>query len=513
MPLKLAIVGRPNVGKSTLFNRLAGKKLALVDDQPGVTRDRKEAGGNLAGLPLVLVDTAGFEDVNDGSLEARMRQQTEAAIAEADVALFLIDARSGVISMDERFAAILRKADIPVVLAANKCEGKAGLSGLYEAYKLGFGEPVALSAEHGEGFSDLFEAFREALGDEALEAAFKMDDAVDGSEHGEDVLSKLEGINVDDPNLTDEALQAALEAAGIDDDEDVAVDAETDKKPIKLAIVGRPNAGKSTLINTLLQSDRLLTGPEAGITRDSVSIDWNWDGRRIRLVDTAGLRKRAKVQERLERMSTGETVRSLKYADIVAVVMDAGEALEKQDLQIADLALREGRGVVFVVSKWDEVSTPEKTLSDLRDKVRRLLPNAGDAPLVALSGLTGKRVDRLMPAVVSVFDNWNAKVKTSDLNRWLRYSIERHPPPSVHGKRIKPRYMAQMKSRPPTFVLIASRGEHMPEQYKRFLINGIRDAFDMKGIPIRLFVRQGNNPYAHKATPKKPTSWAKGKRR
>lgn len=513
MPLKLAIVGRPNVGKSTLFNRLAGKKLALVDDQPGVTRDRKEAAGKLAGLPLVLVDTAGYEDIHDGSLEARMRAQTEMAIGEADIALFLIDARAGVISMDERFAALLRKADIPIVLAANKCEGKAGLPGLYEAFKLGFGEPVALSAEHGEGFGDLFEAFRVALGDEGLKAAFEMDDEAGDFEKGEDILSKLESINVDDPNLTDEALQAALEAAGVVDEDEEAPVAETEARPIKLAIVGRPNAGKSTLINTLLQSDRLLTGPEAGITRDSVSIDWNWDGRRIRLVDTAGLRKRSKVQERLEKMSTGETVRSLKYADIIAVVMDARDALEKQDLQIADLALREGRGVVFVVSKWDEIDTPEKTLKELREKVNRLLPNAGQAPMVALSGLTGKRVEKLMPAVAEVFDNWNAKVKTGDLNRWLRYSIERHPPPSVHGKRIKPRYMAQMKSRPPTFVLIASRGEHMPEQYKRYLINGIREAFNMTGVPIRLFVRQGANPFAYKATPKKPTSWAKGKRR
>lgn len=513
MPIKLAIVGRPNVGKSTLFNRLAGKKLALVDDQPGVTRDRKEAVGKLAGLPLLLVDTAGYEDAHDGSLEARMRAQTEMAIAEADVALFLIDARAGVISMDERFADLLRKADIPIVLAANKCEGKAGLPGLYDAFKLGFGEPVALSAEHGEGFGDLFEAFREALGDEGLKAAFEMDEESGDFEKGEDILSKLESINVDDPNLTDDALQAALEAAGISDEEEAAGPAETEARPIKLAIVGRPNAGKSTLINTLLQSDRLLTGPEAGITRDSVSIDWNWDGRRIRLVDTAGLRKRAKVQERLEKMSTGETVRSLKYADIIAVVMDARDALEKQDLQIADLALREGRGVVFVVSKWDEIKTPEKTLKELREKLNRLLPNAGGAPMVALSGLTGKRVEQLMPAVVDVFDNWNAKVKTGDLNRWLRYSIERHPPPSVHGKRIKPRYMAQMKSRPPTFVLIASRGEQMPEQYKRYLVNGIRDAFKMNGVPIRLFVRQGTNPFAHKATPKKPTSWAKSKRR
>ncbi len=514
MSIKLAIVGRPNVGKSTLFNRLAGKKLALVDDQPGVTRDRKEADGRLAGLPLLLVDTAGFEDVNDGSLEARMRQQTEAAIAEADVALFLIDARAGVISMDERFAEILRKADIPVILAANKCEGKAGLPGLYESFKLGFGEPVALSAEHGEGFAELFQAFREALGEERLQDAFLDDKENEAEQRGEDILSRLENINVDDPNLTDEQLKAAIEAAGIDEDE--AEDPEesaAQSKPIKLAIVGRPNAGKSTLINTLLQSERLLTGPEAGITRDSVSIDWEWEGRRIRLVDTAGLRKRAKVQERLERMSTGETVRSLKYADIVAIVMDAHEALEKQDLQIADLALREGRGVIFVVSKWDTVTNPQHRIGELRDKLSRLLPNAGGAPMVALSGLTGKRIEKLMPAVVTTFQNWNAKVKTSDLNRWLRYSIERHPPPAVFGKRTKPRYMAQMKSRPPTFVLMASRGDQMPDQYKRYLINGIREAFDMTGVPIRLFVRQSANPYAYKATPKKPTSKAKSKRR
>ncbi len=513
MSLKLAIVGRPNVGKSTLFNRLAGKRLALVDDQPGVTRDRKEAPGQLAGLPLLLVDTAGYEDVNDGSLEARMRAQTERAIAEADIALFLIDARAGVIGMDERFAEILRRSNIPVVLAANKCEGKAGLPGLYDAFRLGFGEPVALSAEHGEGFGDLFEAFRAALGEEALAQAFRAEEDAELGERGEDILAKLEGINVDDPNLTDEALQAALEEAGIVEEIEPETMLETEAKPIRLAIIGRPNAGKSTLINTLLESDRLLTGPEAGITRDSVSIDWNWDGRRIRLVDTAGLRKRAKVQERLERMSTGETVRSLKYADIVALVMDARDALEKQDLQIADLCLREGRGLVLVVSKWDEIKTPEKTLAELRDRLKRLLPNAGDAPLVALSGLTGKRVEKLMPAVATVFDNWNARVKTGDLNRWLRYAIEKHPPPSIHGKRIKPRYMAQMKARPPSFVLIASRGEHMPEQYKRYLVNGIREAFDMRGVPIRLVVRQGANPYAHKATPSKPTSYAKSKKR
>ncbi|MEO1475604.1 MAG: ribosome biogenesis GTPase Der [Pseudomonadota bacterium] len=502
MPLRLAIVGRPNVGKSTLFNRLVGKKIALVDDQPGVTRDRKEADGRIADLPLTLIDTAGYEDVNDGSLEARMRAQTEIAIEEADLALFLIDARSGVTPMDERFAEVLRRADLPVVLAANKCEGKAGLPGLYDAYALGFGEPVPLSAEHGEGFGDLFEAFRDALGEDGLQAAYEMDEADEAVPDADDILARLEGINVDDPNLTDEQLTAMLEEAGVDEDT-VEAERETEAKPIRLAIVGRPNAGKSTLINTLLKSDRLLTGPEAGITRDSVTIDWSWDGRNIRLVDTAGLRKRAKVQERLERMSTGETIRSLKYADVVALVMDADEALEKQDLQIADLALREGRAIVLVVSKMDTVQKTDDVRKNLRDKLSRLLPNAGGAPLVALSGLTGKGTDRLMPAVADVYDNWSARVKTGDLNRWLRHVVERHPPPTVQGRRIKPRYMAQIKARPPTFVLMASRGDQMPEQYKRYLVNGIRDAFDMTGTPIRLFVRQSANPFAHKGANKK----------
>ncbi len=495
MPLRLAIVGRPNVGKSTLFNRLAGKKLALVDDQPGVTRDRKEAPGDLAGLPLTLIDTAGFEDATDGSLEARMRAQTEAAIAEAELALFLVDARAGVTPMDERFAEILRRADLPVVLAANKCEGKAGEAGLIEAYALGFDEPVGLSAEHGEGFGDLFEAIRIALGQEAFAQALLEEDDAGDEGLSSDVLDKLAHINVDDPNLTDDALQAAIEASGVED----PAPADTRGDTIKLAIVGRPNAGKSTLINTLLQSDRLLTGPEAGITRDSVSVDWAWEGRKVRLVDTAGLRKRAKVQERLEKMSTGETIRSLKYADIVALVMDPNDAFERQDLAIADLAIREGRGLVFVISKWDQLDAPGKAAEALRDKATRLLPNARGAPIVFLSGLTGARTDRLMPAVAKVYEDWNARVKTGDLNRWLRHTVDRHPPPSVHGKRIKPRYMAQLKARPPTFVLIASRGDQMPEQYKRYLVNGVREAFDMNGVPIRLYVRQGANPYADKS--------------
>ena len=520
MPLKIAIVGRPNVGKSTLFNRLAGKQLALVDDQPGVTRDRKEAPGRLADLPLILIDTAGFEDVTDDSLEARMRQQTEIAIREAELALFLIDARDGVTPMDERFADLLRRADLPIVLAANKAEGRQGDVGVAEAWGLGLGDPVGLSGAHGEGMGDLYGAIRTALGEEAFEAAFAEEDAAEGEGFDDEILDRMAEIDIDNPNLTEEELNAALEAAGIDDaaeaEAQLAAREEARKRPIKLAIVGRPNAGKSTLINQMLGEQRLLTGPEAGITRDSISVDWMYEGRKVKLVDTAGLRRKSRVQEKLERMSTGETVRSLKYADIIALVMDANEAFEKQDLQIADLAVREGRGLVFVISKWDTVDNHAQKMRELSEMAKVLLPNARGAPVVTLSGLTGKRVDRFMPAVAKVHQDWSARVKTGDLNRWLRYTIERHPPPSVHGKRIKPRYMAQMKARPPTFVLMASRAEHMPEQYKRFLTNGIREAFDMPGVPIRLFVRQSANPYGDKYKPqnqKKTSGRGKGKTR
>ncbi|MFN7054334.1 ribosome biogenesis GTPase Der [Hyphomonas sp.] len=500
MPLKLAIVGRPNVGKSTLFNRLAGKKLALVDDQPGVTRDRKTAEGRLASLPLLLIDTAGFDNVRDDSLEARMRAQTEAAIAEADLALFLVDARVGVTPEDETFAQLLRKSGVPVVLAANKAEGRQGETGVLDAFRLGFGEPVALSAEHGEGMAELYEAIRQALGEDAFERALEEAEPDYAGGAGDDILEKLAHIDIEDTSITDDELVAAIEAADVD----LPEPPPQPDRPIKLAIVGRPNAGKSTLINQLLQSERLLTGPEAGITRDSIAIDWEWDGRKIRLVDTAGLRRKAKVQERLERMSTAETIRSLKYADIIALVMDAHEAMEKQDLQIADLALREGRGIVLVISKWDTVQDTDGAAKHIREMANKLMPNAGGAPVVFLSGLTGRNVERLMPAVVKVYKDWTARAKTGDLNRWLRHTVEHHPPPSVQGKRIKPRYMAQMKARPPTFVLIASRGDQMPEGYKRYLVNGIREAFDMHGVPIRLFVRQGKNPYAGKHGPDGP---------
>lgn len=503
MPLKIAIVGRPNVGKSTLFNRLAGKQLALVDDQPGVTRDRKEAPGHLADLPLILIDTAGFEDVSDGSLEARMRVQTEIAIREAELALFLIDARVGVTAIDERFAQLLRRADMPIVLAANKAEGRAGDAGLLEAWNLGLGEPVGLSGAHGEGMADLYSAIREALGEEAFEAAMVEADAEDGDSFNHGILDQLEGLDVDDPHFSEEKLESALSKAGIDDDTEAEAIEEAKSvaktKPIRLAIVGRPNAGKSTLINQLVGEERMLTGPEAGITRDSVTLSWTWEGRDIRLVDTAGLRRKSKVQERLEKMSTGETVRSLKYADVIALVMDPEDAFEKQDLQIADLAIREGRAVVFVVSKWDKIDNHGMAMKELERRAKEFLPQAKGAPLVTLSGLTGKRIERLMPAVAKTYDDWCARVKTGDLNRWLRYVIERNPPPSVNGKRIKPRYMAQIKARPPTFVLMASRGDQMPEQYKRYLVNNLREAFDLPGVPIRLIVRQGANPYADKA--------------
>ncbi|MAK62126.1 MAG: ribosome biogenesis GTPase Der [Ponticaulis sp.] len=461
MPLKMAIVGRPNVGKSTLFNRLAGQRLAIVDDQPGVTRDRRETPAELAGMKLLIIDTPGFEDVHDTSLEARMRQQTEQAVAEADVALFIIDARAGVTPLDERFAELLRRSGKPVVLAANKCEGKTGDNGLYEAYGLGFGEPVALSAEHGEGLSDLYAGIVEA---------------VPGADQQVEPEKEVE--------------------APFDPD---AEDPPEIPRTARLIIVGRPNAGKSTLVNSLLESDRLLTGPEAGITRDSIEIAWEYEGRTIQLVDTAGLRKRAKVHETLEKMSTSDTIRSIRFADVVALVMDARDAFEKQDLQIADLVVREGRGIVFVISKWDLVEDPDALAKALREKAQRLLPNASGAPIVFLSGLTGKRIDRLMPAVLSNFTDWNARVKTKDLNDWLRHVVERHPPPSVHGRPIKCKYMSQIKTRPPTFVLMANRGEHMPEAYKRYLINGLREAFDLPGVPIRLYVRQGKNPFADKS--------------
>ena len=442
MPLKVAIVGRPNVGKSTLFNRLAGKKLAIVNDQPGVTRDRREAEGRIGDLDLELIDTAGFENVSDESLEARMRAQTERAIEDADVCLFVIDGREGVTPLDRIFADLVRRRNRPVILLANKAEGKAADVGAAEAYALGLGEALLISAEHGEGLAELYQ----------------------------------------------ELLQFAPE-----DDEDEGADGD---KAIRIAIVGRPNAGKSTLVNRLIGEDRLLTGPEAGITRDAIPVDWEYDGRPVRLVDTAGLRRRARVQETLEKLSTSDSIRAITFAEVVILVMDAQNAFETQDLQIADLVEREGRGLIFCLAKWDLVENPQERLAELRETAERMLPQVRGTPLIALSAETGRGVDRLMPAVFETHRNWSVKVKTKDLNDWLSMATQRHPPPAVNGRRIKPKYMAQMKGRPPTFVLMASRADHLPEQYKRYLVNSLRESFDLPGVPIRIFIKSNKNPYA-----------------
>jgi GTP-binding protein len=441
MPLKVAIVGRPNVGKSTLFNRLAGKKLAIVDDQPGVTRDRRYADGRLGDLELTLIDTAGFEDVADESLEARMRIQTERALEECDVALFVIDAREGVVALDRIFADLIRRRNKPTVLVANKAEGRKGESGVGEAHALGFGEPIGLSAEHGEGMADLYEA-----------------------------LLRFEPTEEEDEDATG--------------------------KPVMIAIIGRPNAGKSTLVNRLIGEDRLLTGPEAGITRDSISVDWEWEGRPVRLVDTAGLRRKARVQERLEKASTSDTIRAITFAEVVVLVMDEANAFETQDLQLADLVEREGRALVYAISKWDLVENGPERLKELREIADRMLPQVRGAPLVALSGQTGRGLERLMPAVFKTHKDWSTKVKTRDLNDWLQLAVQRHPPPAVDGKRIKPKYIAQTKSRPPTFVLFASRASQMPDHYRRYLINSIRESFDLPGVPLRVTIKSGANPYA-----------------
>ena len=450
MSLKVALVGRPNVGKSTLFNRLVGKRLALVDDTPGVTRDRREGLAKIGDLEFTVIDTPGLEEAPAAALEGRMRQQTDVAIAEAAICLFIIDARAGVTPLDEGFAKILRASGKPVVLLANKAESTAGDAGIYDAYGLGLGDPIPISAEHGEGMGDLFNALEPHL------AAYEPDD--------------------DEPIAWDDPL-----------------------KPLRVAIVGRPNAGKSTLVNRIIGEDRLLTGPEAGITRDSISVEWRWRGKDrdwpVKLFDTAGMRKKAKVQSKLEKLSVADALRAIRFAEVVVLLLDAETPFEKQDLQIADLALREGRALVIAINKWDLIEDRDAEMNKMRERAARLLPQAPGAPIVPLSAKTGAGLNRLMPAVTQVYVDWNARVKTSDLNDWLAEAVARHAPPAVSGKRIKLRYIAQTKTRPPTFVAQCTRAEDLPTAYQRYLVNGIRDAFDIQAVPIRLILKRPENPY------------------
>ncbi|CAK0766228.1 GTPase Der [uncultured Gammaproteobacteria bacterium] len=470
--LSLVIVGRPNVGKSTLFNRLAGKRLALVDATPGVTRDWRSAPGRVGGIEFTVIDTAGLEEVFDGSLEARMRRQTERALAEADVCLFLIDARTGLTPLDRHFSLWLRRQPTPVVLVANKCEGREGMPGLYEAYELGLGDPVPLSAEHGEGLADLVEALLPYMPPEPTTKA----------EPGGAVAEVRAWGGFDGG------------AVGEDDEEEEPLDYET--KPLALAIVGRPNVGKSTLLNALVGQERVLTGPEPGMTRDAITVEWQWHGRRLRLVDTAGLRRQARIEEKLEKLATADTLRVLRMAEVVILVLDAEAILDKQDLNIARHVLEEGRALVVAVNKWDTVTNRTEALARLSDRLEASLPQARGIPTVTVSALHGRNLDELCEAVFGAHQTWNRRVSTSRLNRWLEGVLEHHPPPLVHGRRIKIRYMTQVKARPPTFALWLNKPADLPESYLRYLIGGLREAFDLPGVPLRLLQRKGDNPYA-----------------
>ena len=453
MSFTIAIVGRPNVGKSTLFNRLAGRKLALVDDLPGVTRDRREGAAWLGDLAFTIVDTAGLEQAAAKSLAGRMLAQTESAIAEADAVFFLVDARAGIIPADRAFADVVRKAGKPTIVIANKSESKAGEAGALEAYALGLGEPVAISAEHGEGLADLYDALRAALPAQTAQpsAATK------------------------DPSTDDWAA-----------------------KPINLAIVGRPNTGKSTLINRLLGENRLLTGPEAGITRDAIEVELDWQGRKFRVHDTAGLRRRSKIDEKLEKLSVADALNAVRFAEIVVVLMDAGAPFEEQDLRIADLVERQGRALVIGMNKWDLQDGGQAAIGKLRGEVDYWLPQVKGAAVVALSGLTGEGVERLMRAVIDSHGVWNKRVPTAALNRWFEQAIAAHPPPALSGRRLKLNYITQAKARPPSFVLFCTRADALPDAYKRYLVNGLRERFDLPGTPIRLTLREKKNPFAGK---------------
>jgi len=454
MSFTIAVIGRPNVGKSTLFNRLVGQKLALVDDEPGVTRDRREGQARLGDLEFTIIDTAGLDAGTRGSLTARMQEQTEAAIEQADALMFVIDARAGLTPTDRTFADFARRADKPVILVANKSEGRHGDAGAMESYALGLGDPVQVSAEHGEGLGELYDSLRAIMPERPEED---------------------EEADADSAILSDEAA-----------------------RPIRVAIVGRPNAGKSTLINHLLGEERLLTSPEAGTTRDSIAVEINWKGRDLRIFDTAGLRRRSRIEEKLEKLSVADALRAVRFAEVVVLMMDAQNRFEEQDLRIADLIEREGRALVIAVNKWDLMAGERSPVSALREQADHLLPQVKGAPVVAVSGLMGEGIDRLMKAVEDAYAVWNRRVSTSSLNRWFEQAVQNNPPPAVSGRRLKLNYITQTKARPPSFVLFCSRADAVPQSYLRYLINSMREGFDLPGTPIRIVLREKANPFAHK---------------
>jgi len=455
MSFTIAIIGRPNVGKSTLFNRLVGQKLALVDDAPGVTRDRREGEARLGDLHFTVIDTAGLDEGAKGSLTARMQEQTETAIGLADALMFVIDARAGLTPSDRAFADYARRANKPVMLLANKSEGKHGEIGAMESYALGLGEPIQVSAEHGEGMGDLYDALRALMPEPAEE-----------DEDG--------------------------------DEEIVESDEELARRPIRVAVVGRPNAGKSTLINRLLGEERLLTSAEAGTTRDSIAVEINWNGRDFRVFDTAGLRRRSRIEEKLEKLSVADALRAVRFAEVVVLMLDAQNKFEEQDLRIADLIEREGRALVIAVNKWDLMETKPGAISALRTEADHLLPQVRGAPLVAVSGLMGEGIDRLMHAIEEAYGVWNRRVPTAALNRWFEQAVDANPPPAVSGRRLKLNYITQAKARPPSFILFCSRADAVPQSYLRYLVNSLREEFELPGTPVRISLREKANPFAHK---------------
>ena len=464
MSAKVAIIGRPNVGKSTLFNRLVGRKLALVDDEPGVTRDRREGEARLADLSFTIVDTAGLEEGDSETLAGRMRAQTEAALLDCDAILFVVDARAGLTGADRHFAQAVRRAGKPIIVVANKAEGGAGRDGVYEAFSLGLGEPIALSAEHGEGLGELYDA----------------------------LLAVLPPAARLDPDEEDEA-----EPLVLGEEEDGS---ELDPaKPLRIAVLGRPNAGKSTLINRILGQDRLLTGPEPGITRDSIGLDAEWKGRKLKIFDTAGLRRKSRVIEKVEKLAVADALRAVRFAEVVVLLLDATIPFEKQDLTLADLVEQEGRALVIGLNKWDLIENKSDRARELREEADRLLPQLRGARVIPVSGLTGAHIDRLMEAVVATHEIWNMRVSTGRLNRWLAPVVDATPPPAVSGRRVKIRYITQPKARPPFFILFGNSVASIPESYKRYLVNGLRETFGLIGVPIRLSMRSGGeNPYAPK---------------